>query len=338
MASAAALSYLAAGFVGAAILVYFVLKSTHAWNLLTSANARSLHGSATPTAGGIGFAIPVIVYLYLLVEEGVASAGGLLIGCSALAAVTLWDDLKGLNPSFRLACQVVVVAVVAWSLQPPSTDSQWHWLVTLGVGAAMLWHVHLFTFMDGVDGMAAVQCLFFCTGVQVLTLGIPGWVGDLTWLLAGAALGFLIYNWPPAKIFMGSVGSAFLGLLLAVLSLQLWHSEQLPLATCLILLAGFWFNATYEVCVRMLSGQGFTQACLCNPPRRCHLYQRMAERKGQVWTVVAYVVFSVCWLMPLSWLTLLYAQLDLLWLVLAVLPMGIAARILNAGMPTPDEG
>jgi Fuc2NAc and GlcNAc transferase len=195
----------------------------------------------------------------------------------------------------------------------------------------MLWQVSSFHLMDEVDGFVAVQGLLFCVGVQVLTLGIPGWVGELTWLLAGTVLGILIYNWPPAKIRMGSVGSALLGLLLAFLSVQLWRSGQLPLAACLILLSGFWFNAIYTLCVRMFAADHFSQS------RRYHLYWRVAERKGQIWTLVAYAAFGICWLLPLAWLCLIYAQLNILMLVLAVLPMGIAAKFFNADILSPDE-
>jgi Fuc2NAc and GlcNAc transferase len=190
--------------------------------------------------------------------------------------------------------------------------------------------------MDGINGFAAVNALVFCVGVQVLARGIPGWVGDLTWLLAGSVIGLLVYTWPPAKVVMGNVGSALLGLLLAVLTLQLWRGELLPLVACLILLAGLWFDATYTLCVKMRRGQSFADAF--SHTLRGHLYQHVAERRGQVWTIVGYMIFAVGWLLPLSWLTVLYTHLDLLWLVLAVLPMGIAAYVLNAGMPAPDEG
>jgi hypothetical protein len=71
--------------------------------------------------------------------------------------------------------------------------------------------------------------------------------------------------------------------------------------------------------------------------RRYHLYWRVAERKGQIWTLVAYAAFGICWLLPLAWLCLIYAQLNILMLVLAVLPMGIAAKFFNADILSPDE-
>ena len=134
----------------------------------------------------------------------------------------------------------------------------------------LVWHINLYNFMDGIDGIASSQCLLFCLSVLYLTGGVPGWLGDLLWILVGTALGFLVYNWPPAKIFMGDVGSGALGLILGVVTLQLAISGMLPFIGCLILLTGFWFDASYTLCVRMLSGQAFTEA------HRSHLYQKVA--------------------------------------------------------------
>ena len=331
MPAVPALSYLVAGFVGAVILVYFVLRSVHAWKLLAGTTGAGFRASGTPTSGGIGFAIPVVVYLSLLAGDELVVAGGLLVACAVLIAVTLWDDFRPLNGSIRLGGQIVAVVALTWSLQISHTELHWHWLFTSGVGAAMLWQVSSFHIIDELDGFTAMQGLLFCVGVQVLTLGIPGWVGELTWLLAGTVLGILIYNWPPAKILMGNVGSSLLGLLLAFLSVQLWRSGQLPLATCLILLCGFWFNAIYSLCIRMLTIGSFSQA------RRSHMFHRVAERKGQTWTLVAYAAFGICWLMPMAWLSLVYAQLNILMLVLAALPLGVAAKFVNAAIPAPDE-
>lgn len=336
MVSAPALSYLVAGFAGSLILVYFVLKSAAALKLFASPTGSSIAESAGPRAGWLGFAVPAIVYLSLLAADGLTWAGGLLAGCAMLVVLSVWDDLDELRGHWRFAGQIAAVAVVLWFMDSSGANAQWHWSFTLCVGAAVLWQVRQFSLMDGIDAIAAVQCLLFCVGVQVLTLGIPGWIGDLTWLLAGSMLGFLVYNWPPAKIFMGRIGGALLGLLLAVITLQLWREELLPLVACLILLAGFWFDATYAVYVRMLGG-GASRGRVVEGRGHLyqgHLYRRVAEKKGPLWTNVAYLAFGLCWLMPLSWLSLRYTQLDLLMLLLAVLPLGIAARFLMA----PDEG
>ncbi|MEM9624444.1 MAG: hypothetical protein AAF993_22580, partial [Pseudomonadota bacterium] len=233
------------------------------------------------------------------------------------------------------------------------------WLLML-IAVAMVWFINLYNFMDGIDGIAAVQCLLFCVGVQILALQLPGWSGALVWLLSGATLAFLAFNWPPAKIFMGDVGSQFLGLLLGGLVLYLWQQDFVPLVGSLILLAGFWFDATYTLCVRMATGQAYTQA------HRSHLYQRLAQRRGHLWTTVAFLLYGLAWLLPLAFAATqhnrgagaaadmaTYPQLTLFgadpsawwWLLPAVLPLAVLCVYFRAGVmqhepspPPSDSG
>ncbi len=170
---------------------------------------------------------------------------------------------------------------------------EWGW-VAAALIVGVVWFVNLYNFMDGIDGIAAVQCLVFCFGVQIVSGGLAGWSSDAVWLLAGATLAFLAFNWAPAKIFMGDVGSNFIGLLIAALVLYLWKTDQVPLIASFILLAGFWFDATWTLCVRMLTGQPFARA------HRSHLYQRLAQRFGHRFTTLAFTLFAGGWLLPLA--------------------------------------
>lgn len=321
-----ATGYLIAGFAGSVALVFVMLRIGRALNILAIPNARSSHALPTPTAGGVGFVIPLLVFFCLLYLDGVATALGPLLGLALVAAASLWDDFAELSAGLRFACQTCAVALIVWQLDLP-----WPWYLLGLTGVVLLWHVNLFNFMDGIDGIAAGQCLLYVVGVQVLTLGAPGWMGELCWLLAGAMLGFLAFNWPPAKIFMGDVGSAVLGLLLALLVLLLARDGVLPLIASLILLAGFWFDATYTLCVRIVTGQAFTQA------HRSHLYQKLAGIKGHLWTTSTFLAFGTFWLLPLAWLTLRFSDLAFAWLAAAVIPIGVAAVRLGAGLPARQE-
>lgn len=321
MVSTTALSYLIAGFLGALALEFFVIRASINIRLLAVPNERSFHRVPTPTAGGVAFVIPVLGFVGLVASDGVVLAQALLVGASGLALVSLWDDYREVRSALRFGCQIAAVVVVLWGLQLP-----WHWALIAVVAVGLLWHVNLFNFMDGIDGIAGVQCLLYSVGVQLLSLGVPGWTGDLLWLLTGTVLAFLVYNWPSAKIFMGDVGSAFLGLLLGVLVIDLWQTDRVPLVASLILLAGFWFDATYTLCVRMLTGQAFTQA------HRSHLYQQIADSKGHLWTTAAYLTFGICWLIPLAWLALRYPSLEYLMLGAAVLPLAVLAVRFQAGV------
>jgi Fuc2NAc and GlcNAc transferase len=167
--------------------------------------------------------------------------------------------------------------------------------------------------------------------VLLLAGDVPGWLGGLLWILVGTSLGFLVYNWPPAKIFMGDVGSGTLGLLLAVIAFELSMSGMLPFIGCLILLTGFWFDASYTLCVRMISGQAFTEA------HRSHLYQKVTIRIGHLWSTVSFLAFGVFWLLPLAALAVTFPDYQVLAQLVAILPMAIAAWRFRAGYPAPED-
>jgi Fuc2NAc and GlcNAc transferase len=200
---------------------------------------------------------------------------------------------------------------------------------------ALVWHINLYNFMDGIDALAGAQTLVFTVGAQVVGQGLPGWPGDVLWLCTGSVLGFLAFNWPPARIFMGDVGSYFLGLITAAVAVLLWQQHTLALPVSLILLCGFWFDASYTLIVRALTGQAFTQ------PHRTHLYQKIAAKRGHLWTTVCYLVYATFWLVPLSWLCARHGTglfpATLLWVLPAVTPLAMAAWWLRAGLPGADD-
>ncbi len=326
MVALTAIGFLLAGFASALLLEYLLEWTSRRMRWLALPNERSFHAEPTPSIGGLAIVVPVLAYLGYVSAAGVAAAQGLLLGAGLLALVGLRDDLKELGSAFRFACQILAVVLVLWYLALP-----WPWLAVLVTGGALLWHINLFNFMDGIDGIAGSQCLIYCLGVLLLAGDLAGWLGELNWLLAGTSIGFLVFNWPPARIFMGDVGSGFLGLVLGVIAVEVARQEYLPLVASLILLAGFWFDASYTLCVRMISGQKFVQA------HRSHLYQHLAAKKGHQWTTLVYVAFGVVWLLPLAAFSVNFPQLNIAWLALSISPMAVAAWYFQAGTPRRRE-
>jgi Fuc2NAc and GlcNAc transferase len=315
---------LAVGFAAGLALGWGALRLA----LLAYPNARSSHVRPTPTAGGVAFALPLIAYLVWLVA---APPLVLAAGSAALALCGFWDDLRGLPASVRLLLHLVAAVAVVWVVLPDGG-----WLLGVLLVLALVWHVNLYNFMDGIDALAAVQALIFLIGAQIIAGGIWGWTGDASWLASGALVAFLVFNWPPARMFMGDTGSAVLGLLTGTLALLWWQWDVLPLASSLILLAGFWFDATYTLIVRVVSGQAFTQA------HRSHLYQKVAAKRGHLWTTLGYLLIAMLWLLPLSWLCATTSpDLSLqafAWVALAVAPLAVAAWRLGAGLPEHEGG
>ncbi len=328
MAADVALILLGGGFAATGLLLWVMLGAARRWQLLAHPNARSSHEQPTPTAGGVAFVMPLLMYLGWLALAGSTVALVLGLAAGLLAAVGLWDDVRELGAGPRLAVQAVAVAGLLWVAIP---DLGAGWLVVLAL--ALIWHVNLFNFMDGIDGLAAAQVLVYVVGAQVIALGVPGWSGDLLWLLGGCMMAFLTFNWAPARVFMGDVGSGFLGLLTGALAILLWRQQALGLVPSLILFCGFWLDATYTLIVRMFTSQDVTQA------HRSHLYQRVATRRGHSWTTFGYLLYATFWLLPLAWLCSRTAPESILtasvWLLPAALPLLFLAWRLAAGMPNP---
>jgi len=324
-----ALILLAGGFAVAAALAGLVLTAPRRLKIYAHPNARSFHEQATLTGGGIAFVLPLTGYLAWLAAHGSVPALALSAGGAVLALVGLLDDLREIARSLRFVVQLAVAAAVACTLLEDTG-----WLMAAAVALGLAWHVNLFNFMDGIDGLAGSHALVFAIGAQIVGQGLPGWPGDVLWLMAGSVLGFMVVNWPPARVFMGDVGSYYLGFLTAAVAVLLWQQHTLALPVSLILLSGFWFDASYTLIVRMSTGQAFTQ------PHRTHLYQKIAAIRGHLWTTVCYLLYAALWLLPLSWLcgrhgTALSAA-SLLWVLPAVVPLAVAAWWLGAGLSDVD--
>ena len=175
-----------------------------------------------------------------------------------------------------------------------------HWLLTGGwrlfglmmLSLGLVWFINLYNFMDGVDGLAASQCVVFCLGCLLLKTEPVPTLDVLLWVLTGGALGFLAFNWSPARIFMGDVGSGYLGLVIGGAAIYLALADLVPAISVAILLAVFLFDASCTLGVRVLTKQRFTEG------HRSHLYQKIAERLGHQGTTLTFLAYAVLWLLP----------------------------------------
>ena len=163
---------------------------------------------------------------------------------------------------------------------------------------ALVWILNLFNFMDGIDGIASFEALSCCLVMAFLLHGVSAefWLIQIHLYLAAAVSGFLVWNHPPARIFMGDAGSGFVGIMLA--SLALYSSWQHPdmLWCWLIMLGVFIVDATYTLLVRLSRRQAFYQA------HRSHAYQHASQQMGKHWKVsYSVLAINICWLFPWSW-------------------------------------
>jgi len=329
----------------------FCVASLAAWlhfggsqRLIAVPNERSSHSLPTPTGGGVVIVLVLLAVLLGYYLQGIVLAGWLALACFAMALIGLVDDLRDLSAGLRLTLQILVIAFLLWVANTAAL-SQVGWpgslptaLVALMWLAALVWFVNLFNFMDGIDGLATAQSGSYCLAALFFMLGDAGWYTGLLWAGVACSLGFAVFNVAPARIFMGDAGSAFWGLLLGVLALQLAIVGALPITASLVLLSAFWFDASYTLIVRVTTGQRFTQA------HRSHLYQRLADRWGHARTTLFYVALFLFWQWPLTaWIRAKYLskpelalgaglELDLWWIViLSCIPLLLGCLWLKAG-------
>lgn len=267
----------AAGCTGATIAL-LIPAARRVGILIDVPNPRSSHRVPRLRGGGIGvvvgIAAAVLISARLMPPFG-RDALILLSGAGVLAVMGLWDDLQSLPAWARLLIQAGVataITVLIGGLErlplPAPLDFP---LGPIGLPLTVLWLVgvmNFFNFMDGIDGLAGGQALASCAGVV-----IAGWSPDasrVSWIVAGAAVGFLLYNWPPAKVFLGDVGSMPVGFALAGLPLLAPQGERSAavLATG-IGLALFLLDPVWTLIRRARGGRRLGQA------HREHVYQRL---------------------------------------------------------------
>lgn len=302
-------------------------------------NSRSSHSIATPRGGGVAIVLSTLVALLVLGwTDWLAwpSVWGLCGGGAVVALIGFVDDHGHVRRRWRLighfAASVWVLAKLGGA--PPLTamgltlDSGW--LGFAIVALYLVWMLNLTNFMDGIDGIAGVEVLTVClSGVLLNEVAAPGarlWITPL--VLASATLGFLMWNWPPAKIFMGDVGSGFLGLMLAALSLQAaWVVDRL-FWSWVILLGVFVVDATLTLIRRVARGERFYEA------HRSHAFQHAARPGAHAPVTLAVGAINLCWLLPLALLVALGLLDGLLGVLIAFAPLVAAALWLGAGKPS----
>lgn len=304
-------------------------------NRLDAPNARSSHLLPTPRGGGLGFVLVLLITVPVLcwfdwvpfhLTLGLVGSTGLV------ALVGFIDDRGHVSALWRLLTHLLAVAWALYCLGslPPLSVAGFElqagpvaWLLAL---LGLVWLLNLFNFMDGIDGIAGVQAVSVLL-VMACLHAVGGFAGvTLLSLSALAVLGFLYWNWPPARIFMGDVGSGFLGLWLGIL--MMWAGLQaVELFWAWLVMSGvFVMDASLTLLRRLLRGEKVYQA------HRSHAYQWMSRRWGSHRAVtLAVLAINVCWLAPWAWVAVMGVLPGEWVLLLAWLPLGMAALCLGAG-------
>jgi Fuc2NAc and GlcNAc transferase len=309
--------------------------------LIDTPNQRSSHENPTPRGGGLSIAVTfaaLVILLYSMKEMPTEILCALLVGGGLVGGVGFLDDHRNVPATYRFAAHLAAAGIVIFAIGgfPPiqfgvqSVDLGWggHVFAVL----FLVWLTNLFNFMDGIDGIAATETIFIASAAIIISGTKPGhYLVALEAGLAAASLGFLFWNWPPARIFMGDVGSGYIGLTLGTIALVSASIGDLPIWTWLILASVFIVDSTVTLVRRMMSGQKWYSA------HRSHAYQRAARRwESHKFVTGSVGVINVIWLLPLAWFSALRPEFACWLLLTAWVPLGVIALFLGAGQADED--
>jgi Fuc2NAc and GlcNAc transferase len=307
------------------LLILLTRRYVLSRGILDVPSERSSHSAPTPRGGGLGIVIVTVLGALTAGAAGWISFPvviALVGGGSAVAVVGWLDDAKGLSPTIRLATHFgAAVWALFWlgyfpSAQFGSTSPVAGVIAVIISLLALTWSISAYNFMDGIDALAGSEAVWVGAigGVFALLTGHRD-VAFIALLLSSASLGFLLWNLPPAKIFLGDVGSGFLGYSFAVLALFSERSGSLPAIAWLVLLGVFAFDSTVTLLRRLARREKWYVT------HRESAYQRAAVHFGRHSPVTAIVIAVdvilavLCWVgltRPGAWGTIVTSALVIL--------------------------
>ena len=307
-----------------------ILSYARRRNLIDVPNHRSSHTVPTPRGGGVGvmlglFVLWALSWLLGLFDWTLALA---LLPSFVIAIIGWVDDQCGLSARLRLVLQLSLATLTFFLLGRAETSVWSLWFLPLAV-LACAWLTNLYNFMDGIDGLSGTQLATVGLMIAVLSTARGDYAGVVVGLGAiGAAVGFLFFNWTPARIFMGDVGSAASGYWLAAWALHTVLRGEFSPSVWLVVHAAFIGDATWTLVVRISHGQRPAEA------HRLHLYQKLTQMGwSHARVALSYGCFNLFLLLPLA---ALHAAGFFGWpwaMGLAYLPVLVACYLIRAGVP-----
>ncbi|WLH31664.1 MULTISPECIES: MraY family glycosyltransferase [Pseudomonas] len=322
--------------LSASLLLTWVLRRyALSRSLMDIPNGRSSHSVPTPRGGGVAIVLTYLVTLVLVAFAGWVSwsAALPLLGAGALIAVVgFLDDHGHIAARWRLLAHFgAALWALLWMGGLPTislvgVEVDLGWLGHVLAALYLVWMLNLYNFMDGIDGIASIEAVCACAGA-CLVYWLTGHENLMIapMLLAVAVLGFLYWNFPPARIFMGDAGSGFLGVVIGILSLQAAWAAPEMLWVWLILLGVFIVDATFTLGRRLLRGDKVYEA------HRSHAYQYASRLAGRHLPVTLTVMaINLLWLLPIA----LFVGLGfdgVLGLMVAYIPLVLLAIKFHAG-------
>jgi UDP-N-acetylmuramyl pentapeptide phosphotransferase/UDP-N-acetylglucosamine-1-phosphate transferase len=258
---------------GSFIMTWIFMIISRKNRILDIPNERSSHSEPTPKGGGVAIIIAwyagiSVLFFSEMIQRDLYFA---LLSGLLLAGISFIDDVIDLKPWIRLISQLITVIIAFTFLHGIKpfllfgNDFFPAILLNAIIIILMVWFINLFNFLDGIDGYASLEAISLSLAFYLFTGQI------ICLILTASVLGFLIWNWPKAKIFMGDVGSTQLGFIIVVLGVYFHNEYKLSFIYWLMLSAPFWFDATLTLFRRWRNKEKLSQA------HRNHVYQRLVQ-------------------------------------------------------------
>ena len=331
------LTVLIGTFVFSIVLVGFVRRYALRKNIIDLPNTRSSHTKPTPRAGGIAIVVSFMTALCVLSLcrlVDMRTAFVLSIAGCAIAGIGYLDDRRRLTARSRLAVHLVAAVLVVALLGgiPERELARWglneFWVGSAFTVLVLVWGTNLFNFMDGIDGIAGSEAIFISAAgawLNWLDGSDPGMTAAML-VLSAASLGCLAWNWPPARIFIGDVGSGFLGFMATALVIVASQRGSIPIEVLPILGGVFLVDATITLIRRLLRGDRWLDA------HRMHAYQHLAHRlQSHRPVTVTVIAINLSWLLPWAYVANRFPEYARICVAGALLPLCIIAILAGAG-------
>ena len=308
--------------------VFLYKKYANYIGIMATPNYRTLHELPIPRGGGIVFSILFILAIFLIWRYLQLSDNLFLmlgVGGGMAAIFGFIDDIKNIRARIKLIIQLLLSSWALYCLYSANLLLL-NWLpIFITIPAYlffMVWIINAYNFMDGVDGMAASGAVF-----ASLTLALVLYLTDnsvelipIFILIAAMVGGFIIFNWPPASIFMGDAGSVFLGYIFGSLLLFTTLNGYLSIWIWLTVFGYFFADTTVTQIVRVISIKKWYL------PHRSHAYQNLARITGSHLKVTGGVtLYNIIWIFPLTLLSALMPEMGVILTILAICPALVVA-------------
>lgn len=307
-------------------------------SLVDFPNKRSSHVTPTPRGGGVAVVLVALAGSILLYLSALVSANiilGICLGGGCVALVGFIDDHRHLSAGIRIAVHVFASLLSLFLIYnffyltdfaQQAKLNYIYFFVVIG----LVWSLNLYNFMDGIDGLSGVEAITVFSGIAFILWFNGGNTAYIQWLLilSVSTLGFLVWNWPPAKIFMGDACSGFLGYCIGLFAIITSNESSVSIWSWLILYGVFVVDATVTLLRRILiARERFYEA------HRSHTYQILSRRLNSHQKVTLGVLaINLFWLFPLAILASRYYGYGVLFIVTAYLPLVAIAVKSGAGL------